>query len=307
MSNLEELIERLCPDGVEYKRLGDIGRISMCKRVLKSQTNSVSGVPFYKIGTFGKEADSYISEELFLDYKSRYPYPKKGDVLISASGTIGRTVIFDGKPSYFQDSNIIWVANNEEFLTNKFLYYIYQTNPWKVADGGTIQRLYNSDLEKIKLPVPPLEVQREIVRILDNFAIATTEIQQKLQEELAARQKQYEYYRDLLLTFKSNESTILNERTNELELSGAIRWMKLGDICDVRDGTHDSPKQTLNGKYLITSKNIKNGTIDYAGSYFISNEDFDKINLRSKVEINDILFTMIGTIGEIGLVKADVR
>ena len=303
MSNLEELIERLCPDGVEYKRLGDIGRISMCKRVLKSQTNSVSGVPFYKIGTFGKEADSYISEELFLDYKSRYPYPKKGDVLISASGTIGRTVIFDGKPSYFQDSNIIWVANNEEFLTNKFLYYIYQTNPWKVADGGTIQRLYNSDLEKIQLPVPPLEVQREIVRILDNFAIATTEIQQKLQEELAARQKQYEYYRDFLLTFKSNESTILNERTNELELSGAIRWMKLGDICNVRDGTHDSPKQTLNGKYLITSKNIKNGTIDYAGSYFISNEDFDKINLRSKVEINDILFTMIGTIGEIGLVK----
>lgn len=214
MSNLEELIEKLCPDGVEYKRLGDIGRISMCKRVLKSQTNSVSGVPFYKIGTFGKEADSYISEELFLDYKSRYPYPKKGDVLISASGTIGRTVIFDGKPSYFQDSNIIWVANNEEFLTNKFLYYIYQTNPWKVADGGTIQRLYNSDLEKIQLPVPPLEVQREIVRILDNFAIATTEIQQKLQEELAARQKQYEYYRDFLLTFKSNESTILNERTN---------------------------------------------------------------------------------------------
>lgn len=211
MSNLEELIERLCPDGVEYKRLGDIGRISMCKRVLKSQTNSVSGVPFYKIGTFGKEADSYISEELFLDYKSRYPYPKKGDVLISASGTIGRTVIFDGKPSYFQDSNIIWVANNEEFLTNKFLYYIYQTNPWKVADGGTIQRLYNSDLEKIKLPVPPLEVQREIVRILDNFTFLTTE----LAAELAARQKQYEYYRDLLLTFKPNESTILNERTNE--------------------------------------------------------------------------------------------
>lgn len=210
MSNLEELIERLCPDGVEYKRLGDIGRISMCKRVLKSQTNSVSGVPFYKIGTFGKEADSYISEELFLDYKSRYPYPKKGDVLISASGTIGRTVIFDGKPSYFQDSNIIWVANNEEFLTNKFLYYIYQTNPWKVADGGTIQRLYNSDLEKIQLPVPPLEVQREIVRILDNFTFLAAE----LAAELAARQKQYEYYRDLLLTFKPNESTISNERTN---------------------------------------------------------------------------------------------
>lgn len=249
MSNLEELIERLCPDGVEYKRLGDIGRISMCKRVLKSQTNSVSGVTFYKIGTFGKEADSYISEELFLDYKSRYPYPKKGDVLISASGTIGRTVIFDGKPSYFQDSNIIWVANNEEFLTNKFLYYIYQTNPWKVADGGTIQRLYNSDLEKIKLPVPPLEVQREIVRILDNFTFLTTE----LAAELAARQKQYEYYRDLLLTFKPNESTILNERTNELELSGTIRWMKLGDTCVLKAGKAISAteiSQNVNDDYI---------------------------------------------------------
>lgn len=249
MSNLEELIERLCPDGVEYKRLGDIGRISMCKRVLKSQTNSVSGVPFYKIGTFGKEADSYISEELFLDYKSRYPYPKKGDVLISASGTIGRTVIFDGKPSYFQDSNIIWVANNEEFLTNKFLYYIYQTNPWKVADGGTIQRLYNSDLEKIQLPVPPLEVQREIVRILDNFTFLTAE----LAAELAARQKQYEYYRDLLLTFKPNESTILNERTNELELSGAIHWMKLGDTCVLKAGKAISAteiSQNVNDDYI---------------------------------------------------------
>lgn len=249
MSNLEELIEKLCPDGVEYKRLGDIGRISMCKRVLKSQTNSVSGVPFYKIGTFGKEADSYISEELFLNYKSRYPYPQKGDVLISASGTIGRTVIFDDKPSYFQDSNIIWVANNEEFLTNKFLYYIYQTNPWKVADGGTIQRLYNSDLEKIQLPVPPLEVQREIVRILDNFTFLTTE----LAAELAARQKQYEYYRDLLLTFKPNESTILNERTNELELSGAIRWMKLGDTCVLKAGKAISAteiSQNVNDDYI---------------------------------------------------------
>lgn len=270
MSNLEELIEKLCPDGVEYKRLGDIGRISMCKRILKSQTNSVSGVPFYKIGTFGKEADSYISEELFLDYKSRYPYPKKGDVLISASGTIGRTVIFDGKPSYFQDSNIIWVANNEEFLTNKFLYYIYQTNPWKVADGGTIQRLYNSDLEKIKLPVPPLEVQREIVRILDNFAIATTEIQQKLQEELAARQKQYEYYRDLLLTFKSNENTILNERTNELELSGAIRWMKLGDIAKFTYGYTDKAKDFGNARFIRITDITENGCLNSQGAKYIN-------------------------------------
>lgn len=76
--------------------MGDVGSICMCKRILKSQTNTASGVPFYKIGTFGKEADAYISQETFDEYRSRYNFPKKGDVLISAAGTIGRTVVYDG-------------------------------------------------------------------------------------------------------------------------------------------------------------------------------------------------------------------
>lgn len=67
MSKLEELIQELCPDGVEYTRLGDIGKISMCKRILKSQTTDKGDIPFYKIGTFGKKADSFISNELFED------------------------------------------------------------------------------------------------------------------------------------------------------------------------------------------------------------------------------------------------
>ena len=92
--------------------LGDIGSICMCKRILKSQTNTVGGVPFYKIGTFGKEADAYISQETFNEYRSKYNFPKKGDVLISAAGTIGRTVVYDGKPAYFQDSNIVWIDND---------------------------------------------------------------------------------------------------------------------------------------------------------------------------------------------------
>ena len=70
----------------------------------------------------------------------------------------------------------------------------------------------------------------------------------------------------------------------------------------MRDGTHDSPKPTPTGKYLITSKNVKNGTIDYTGAYLISDKDYEQINVRSKVDTWDILFTMIGTIGEIGVV-----
>ena len=104
--------------------LGDVGSICMCKRILKSQTNTASGVPFYKIGTFGKEADAYISQETFDEYRSRYNFPKKGDVLISAAGTIGRTVVYDGKPAYFQDSNIVWIDNDESIVLNLSLIHI---------------------------------------------------------------------------------------------------------------------------------------------------------------------------------------
>ncbi|HFL8852746.1 TPA: restriction endonuclease subunit S, partial [Escherichia coli] len=84
---------------VEWKALGEIGEVRMCKRILKSQTSSEGEIPFYKIGTFGKEPDSYISRKLFNEFKEKYSYPKVGEVLISASGTIGRTVIFDGRES----------------------------------------------------------------------------------------------------------------------------------------------------------------------------------------------------------------
>ncbi|MBR2124776.1 MAG: restriction endonuclease subunit S [Acetobacter sp.] len=96
---------------------------------MKSETSDVGDVPFYKIGTFGKTENAFISKELFQKYKEAYSYPNKGDVLISAAGTIGRSVIFDGKPAYFQDSNIVWIANDETKILNRFLYYWYQMKP----------------------------------------------------------------------------------------------------------------------------------------------------------------------------------
>ena len=74
MSKLDELIAELCPDGVEYKCLGDIGQVSMCKRIMKSETNSETGVPFYKIGTFGNKAKSFISQKKFSEYKEKYSF-----------------------------------------------------------------------------------------------------------------------------------------------------------------------------------------------------------------------------------------
>ena len=181
--------------------LGDVGSICMCKRILKSQTNTVRGVPFYKIGTFGKEANAYISQETFNEYRSKYNFPKKGDVLISAAGTIGRTVIYDGKPAYFQDSNIVWIDNDESIVLNSYLRYCYELKPWKASEGGTIPRLYNDNIAKAVIAVPSIEEQKRVVSILDRFDAICNDLTGGLPAEIEARRKQYEYYRDKLLNF----------------------------------------------------------------------------------------------------------
>ena len=193
---------------VEWKTLGEVGEIRMCKRILKEQTSDYGEVPFYKIGTFGKDADAYISKELFNEYRAKYNYPNVGDILISASGTIGRTVIFDGKEAYFQDSNIVWIENDQKKVLNKYLFYCYQIAKWNISEGGTIQRLYNDNLRKTLIPIPypnnpekSLEEQQRIVNILDKFNTLINSISEGLPKEIALRRKQYEYYREQLLSF----------------------------------------------------------------------------------------------------------
>lgn len=197
-------------NNIKHIPLGMVGEICMCKRILKEQTSDIGDVPFYKIGTFGKTPNAYISRELFDEYKSKYNYPHVGEILISASGTIGRAVIFDGKEAYFQDSNIVWIKNDESQVLNKYLFYCYQIVDWKIAEGGTIQRLYNDNLKKTLIPIPfpddrkkSLAEQERIVSILDKFDTLTNSISEGLPKEIELRRKQYEYYRNELLSFKA--------------------------------------------------------------------------------------------------------
>jgi type I restriction enzyme S subunit len=145
------------------KNLGGIGEPLMCKRVFKEETtpNTQNGIPFYKIGTFGRLADAYISKDLYEDYKSKYSFPKIGDILISASGTIGRLVIYDGSPAYFQDSNIIWLGHNEDVVLNGFLFYCYTNLKWQTSDGGIISRLYNSDFKRMTIRFPKNQKEQQ--------------------------------------------------------------------------------------------------------------------------------------------------
>lgn len=145
----------------EEGTLGDLGSVSMNRRIYKEETSEIGDVPFYKIGTFGGQADSFISRDLFEEYKSKYPYPKIGDLLISASGSIGKVIEYKGEDAYYQDSNIVWLDINGK-IKNSFLKQYYSTVNWNELEGSTIKRLYNKDLLRKQIFYPILNEQEKI-------------------------------------------------------------------------------------------------------------------------------------------------
>ncbi|WP_211329103.1 restriction endonuclease subunit S [Parvibacter caecicola] len=143
------------PKTWEQRKLGELGSVAMCKRIYKEQTTEAGGVPFFKIGTFGGEPDAFISQEVFEEYRKLYPFPKIGDILISAAGTIGRTIVYQGEHAYYQDSNIVWLAHTNQLDNGFFLQYLNKQK-WKSLEGSTLKRLYNKDIldALIALPKP---------------------------------------------------------------------------------------------------------------------------------------------------------
>ena len=153
----------------------------MNKRIYKNQTTEKGEIPFYKIGTFGGSADAFISRELFEEFKNKYPYPKTGDILISASGSIGRTIEYLGEEAYYQDSNIVWLNHNNS-LDNKFLKYLYSVVKWSGIEGSTIKRLYKSNILNTEFLIPNIEEQKKIGKYFDNLDNLITLHQRKLNQ-----------------------------------------------------------------------------------------------------------------------------
>ena len=158
----------IIPDDWDVKELGELGEVKMCKRIFNYQTKPQGDIPFFKIGTFGKEPDAFIPNELYNNFKQRFSFPKKGTILISAAGTIGRTIVYDGQPAYFQDSNIVWIENDEKIISNILLFHILQTVNYN-TEGGTIQRLYNSILKSTKFIYPLKSEQVAIATALSEI------------------------------------------------------------------------------------------------------------------------------------------
>lgn len=189
-------------DSVPKRKLGDLIDVCMCKRIKKEQTNKYEGVPFYKNGTLGKTADSFISPELYASYREKYDFPREGEVMLSTAGTVGRTVKYDGKPAYFQDSNVVWLKNDEKIVTNEYLYWFCETMPWKLPSRSTIKHLHNDMIRNAIIPTPSIKDQMLICEYASSLRRLFPDIKDTVSKEKRARLSQYEYYRDKLLTFK---------------------------------------------------------------------------------------------------------
>ena len=254
-------------DEWEEKKLGEFGKISMCKRIMKDQTTLTGDIPFYKIGTFGKKADAYIDKKLFEEYKEKYSFPKKGDILLSASGTIGRTVIYDGKPAYFQDSNIVWIATNEKIILNSFLNYLYSNIKW-TTENTTIARLYNDNLANMKVNIPFYQEQEKIANFLFSVdkKISLTEEKLELFREYKKGVMQKIFSQEL--RFKDNNGNDYPEW--EEKKLGEISEISAGGDIDKKNFLEKQNKEFIYPVYANTLE--KKGLYGYSNIYKISGE-----------------------------------
>ena len=278
-------------------KLEDVATISMCKRIFADQTTENGEIPFYKIGTFGKEADSYISRALYNEYKNRFSFPQKGDVLISAAGTLGRTVVYDGKDAYFQDSNIVWLDIDKATLCNEYLNHYYRIIKWASSEGSTIARLYNGIIYATNIALPPIDEQKRIAQALSDVDSMISSFEKLIGKKKAVKQGAMQ---ELL--------------TGKKRLPGFTeKWQEctLGNLC-----------------YLITKQTgfdytneIKPSLVDINSNStlpFIQNKDFEgkKVNVKTDYYIpydiaikyprifldeTCLLISLSGRIGNVGL------
>ena len=223
----------------------------------------------------------------------------KGDVFITPSSEIldeigySATAIEDIKGAVYSYHIMRLRVYNKEILHPEYLAYLFSSNSVRKqirikAQGITRFGLTLPRWKSIQIPLPPLSVQQEIVRILDKF----TQLEAELEAELEGRKRQYEYYRNKLLTFN--------------EIGGTkVEWKTLGEVGEVTKLAGfeftNYVKYNDTGKIIaLRGLNVK-GSLDLSDVKYIDESDFSKLN-RSKLYINDMLFTYVGTVGSVALI-----
>ncbi len=235
MSKLKELIERLCPNGVEYKPLGEVGTFIRGNGLQKKDfaESGVGCIHYGQIythyGTYATETKTFVSEELAKKLRKA----QSGDLIIATTSEnvddVCKAVAWIGKGEIAISSDAFIYHHN---LDPKYVAYFFQTENFQTQkkpfiSGTKVMRISRDNLEKIIIPVPPLEVQEEIVKILDRFSNYAAE----LQAELQARKEQYEYYRNLLLTFNPSACGCGTDDEQEIEGNALGEGITPPPIC----------------------------------------------------------------------------
>ena len=298
MSKLNELINELCPDGVEYIPMGELG-------------NFFGGI------TGKTKNDFKEGNAIFISYKNVYDnlalniHPEDrvkiaknekqrtlqyGDVVFTGSSETpdecGITSVVTDYPEeklYLNSFCFFFRFNDLELFLPDFTKHLFRSSELryqigKTASGVTRFNVSKDKMKKVKIPVPPLEVQREIVRILDNFTLLTAE----LTAELTARKQQYVYYLNRLLKFPD------------------APYYSLRELCDIVDYRGKTPRKSDSGVFLVTAKNIRQGYIDYEKSKeFIPVESYDEVMHRGFPQIGDVLITTEAPCGYVAQVDRE--
>lgn len=295
MKEFQKTIDKALPNDWQKISLGKIGEPKMCKRILKTQTQEMGDVPFYKIGTFGGIADAFISFDVFFRYKQMYSYPKNGEVLISAAGTIGRLVVYQGEQAYYQDSNIVWIANDEKRVYNNFLYYALKGTDWDTSQG-TIQRLYNNSLKAKEINIPSsLSEQHRIATALSDIDTLITSlgklIDKKRHIKLATMQQ------------------LLTGRKRLKGFSEPWEEKKLGDIAEMYSGGTPSSKVVSYyiGKipFLSISDMTSQSKYTFYTDKHITKDAIENSSARM-VKKGTILYAMYASLGKCSIAGVDM-
>ncbi len=295
MRKLEELIQEYCPEGVIYKTLGDIATDVFRGSGITREQVRETGTPCVRYGeiytTYGIWFEDCVShtDESLLASKKYFGY---GDILFAITGEsvddIAKCCAYIGHETCLAGGDVVVLKHNED---PKYLSYALSTlDAQKQKSKGKVKSkvVHSSvpDIKSIRIPVPPLEVQHEIVRILDTFTELTSELTENLSKELTARKHQYTYYRNKLL-----------------EKNTKAMKMKLGDIFDFQNGfAFKSRLFKESGNAILRIVNIKANQISTDNLVFFDEADYKENLSPYIVRQNDIVIAMSGaTTGKIGV------
>ena len=302
MSRLDELIRELCPDGVEYKRFDEVctlnarigwQRLTKAEYMSKGDYLLITGTDFTEIHEIDYSTCVYVTEERYKqDPKIQL---KNGDILITKDGTLGKVAQVKGleMPATL-NGGVFVVRCKDGSLENRFiLHYLLSNHFQRVVEqqktGSTISHLTQALFSRLMIPIPPLEIQREIVRILDDYTENVTELQRQLATEMTARKTQYSFYRDKLLTF----NTPVEWKPMEKEFP-FIRNGFVGTVTPYFTGEEQ-------GVRYLEGTNIHDGVISDNEIIYVSKE-FHKKHIRNELKDGDILMVQSGHVGECAVV-----